>query len=90
MIKEIIKKIKIKHPTLHNNHPHKTILEEIVNFLIQRTHPTTLYKIRAHANITRNEEANTLAKEGTLKEHSNTSQPHEFAHSTPYYYQRDD
>lgn len=32
----------------------------------------------------------TLAKEGTSKEHSNTLYPHEFAHSTPYYYQRDD
>ena len=34
--------------------------------------------------------ANTLAKKGTSKEHLNASQPHEFAHSTPYYYQRDD
>ena len=60
-------------------------MEEIVHFLIQRTQPTTLYKVRAHANITGNEEADTLAKEGTLKEHSNASQPHEFAPSTPYY-----
>ena len=32
----------------------------------------------------------TFAKEGTSKEHSNASQPHEFAHLTPYYYQRDE
>ena len=86
----VIKKTQIKHPTLHNNHQDKTILEEIINFLIQITQPTTLYKVRAHASITGNEEANTLAKEGTSKEHLNASQPHEFAHSTPYYYQRDD
>ena len=82
-------KNQIKHPTLYNNHPDKTILEEIVKFLTQRTQPTTLYKVRAHANIKGNEEADTLAKEGTSKEHYNASQPHEFAHSTPYYYQRD-
>ena len=78
----------IKHPTLHNIHPDKTILEEIVNFLIQRTQPTTLYEVRTHANIKGNEEVDTLAKEGTSKEHFNASQPHEFAHPTPYYYQR--
>ena len=60
-----------------------------MNFLAQRTQPTTLYKVRAHTNIKGNEEADTLAKEGTSKEHYNASQPHEFAHSTPYYYQRD-
>ena len=59
-------------------------MEEIINFLIQRTQPTTLYKVRAHANIVGNEEAETLAK------YLNALQPHEFAHSTPYYYQRDD
>ena len=45
--------------------------------------PTTLYKVRAHANIQGNEEADTLAKEGTTTKHLNASQPHEFAHSTP-------
>ena len=49
-----------------------------------------LYKVRAHANIKGNEEDNTLAKEGMSKEHLDVSQPHEFAHSTSYYYyQRD-
>ena len=82
-------KNQIKHPTLHNNHLDKTILEEIVNFYIHRTQPTTLYKVRAHVNIIGNDETDTLAKESTLKEHSNASQPHEFAHSTLYYYQRE-
>ena len=48
----VIKKNQIKHPTLQNDHPDKIILEEIVNFLIQRTQPTTISKVRAHANIT--------------------------------------
>jgi hypothetical protein len=30
------------------------------------------------------------AKEGTSKEHLNALKPYEFAHSTPYYYQRDE
>ena len=82
-------KTQIKHPTLHNNHPDKIMLQEIVNFLQQRTQPTTLYKIRAHANIEGNEKTNELAKEGKEKEHTNAMNPHEFAHSTLYYYQKD-
>ena len=69
-------------------------LEEIINFLIQRTQLTTLYKVKAHANIIGNiignEEADTFAEEGTSKEHSNDLQSHDFAHSTLYYYRRDD
>ena len=72
-------KTQIKHLTLHNNHPDKTILQEIVKLLQQRTQPTTLYKVRAHANILGNEKE---------KEHIDAINPHEFAHSTPYYYQK--
>ena len=57
-------KTQIKHLTLHNNHPDKTILQEIVKLLQQRTQPTTLYKVRAHANFEGNEKADDLAKEG--------------------------
>ena len=32
----------LKHPTQHNNHPHKTILQDIVTLLQQRTQPTSL------------------------------------------------
>ena len=79
----------MKHPTLHNNHPDKTILSEMIELLQNRTQPTTLYKVRAHANIDGNEQANKLAKEGNLKSHSNAHMPHKFAHSTPYYFQKD-
>ena len=39
-------KTQIKHLTLYNNHPDKTILQEIVELLQQRTQPTTLYKYK--------------------------------------------
>ena len=80
----------IKHSTLHNKHPNKTInLQEIVKLLQQRTQPTTLYKIQAHANIEGNEKADKLAKEGREKERTNVINSHKFAYSTPYYYQKD-
>ena len=82
-------KTQIKHPTLHNNHPDKTILLEIVELLQQTTQPTTLYKVQAHTNIEGNEKADELAKEGREKEHIDANNPHEFVHSTPYYYQKD-
>ena len=44
-------KTQIKHLTLHNNHPDKTILQEIVELLQQKTQPTTLYKVQAHITL---------------------------------------
>ena len=82
-------KIQIKHPTLHNNHLDKTILQKIVELLQQRTQSTILYKVRAHTNIEGNKKANKLAKESNEKEHTNAINPHKFAHSTPYYCQKD-
>ena len=82
-------KTQIKHPTLHNNHPDKTILQEIVELLQQWTQPTILYKIRAHANIEGNQKADKSTKEGRKKKHIDAINPHKFAHSTPYYYQKD-
>ena len=68
-------KTQIKHPTLHNNHPNKTILQEIVELLQQRIQPATLYKVRAYANIEGNKKAEELAKEGREKEHTNAINP---------------
>ena len=82
-------KTQIKHSTLHNNHSNKILLQEIVELLQQRTQTTTLHKVRAHTNIIGNEKVDELAKEGRDKEHTNAINPHEFAHSTPYYYQKD-
>ena len=82
-------KTQIKHSTLHNNHPDKTILREIVDLLQQRVQPTTLFTVRAHANIEGNEKADELVKEGRDKEHIDAINPHEFTQSTPYYYQKD-
>jgi ribonuclease HI len=77
----------IKHPTQQNNHPDKTILASIVNMLKNRTANTYLHKVRAHTNIIGNEEANKLAKEGNKIDFANDmlTQPHEDAHSTPYW-----
>jgi ribonuclease HI len=81
----------IKHPTQQNNHPDKTILSSIVNMLKNRTSITYLHKVRAYTNITRNEEANKLAKEGSKLELENDmpTQPHKVAHSMPYWWCRD-
>ena len=68
-------KTQIKHPTLHNNHLDKTILQEIVELLQQTTQPTTLYTIQAHTNIEGNEKADKLAKEGREKEHIDANNP---------------
>ena len=80
----------IKHPSLHNNHPDKTILIQIIQMLQLRTQPTSLYKVKAHSNITRNEIVDTLTKNGRHKQHSLPTEPHKFAHSTPYYFYKDE
>jgi hypothetical protein len=51
------------------------------------TTPTTLHKVRAHTNILGNEEAHKLTKEGSKIDLENDmpTQPHENAHSTPYW-----
>jgi hypothetical protein len=84
--------IQIKHPTQQNNHPDKTILTSIVNMLKNRTTTTHLHKVRAHTNILGNEEANKLAKEGSkiILVSDIPYQPYESAHSTPYWWCRDD
>jgi hypothetical protein len=57
--------------------------------LQQRTLQTTLAKVKAHANINGDNTANHLAKQGKNKAHLTPTEPHEFAHSTPYYLHRD-
>jgi hypothetical protein len=80
----------IQHPSQHNNHPDKTILLQITNMLQSRTQQISLYKVKAHANITGNEMVDTLAKRGRYKEQSLSTKPHEFAHSSPYYRYKDE
>jgi ribonuclease HI len=60
--------------------------------LKNRTTNTYLYKVRSHTNIIGNEEADKLAKEGSKIELANDmpTQPYEDAHSTPYWWYRDD
>jgi hypothetical protein len=56
--------------------------------LKNRTTTTYLYKVRAHINIIGNEEANKLTKEGSkiVLVSDIPFQPHENAHSTPYWW----
>jgi hypothetical protein len=60
--------------------------------LKNRTTPTTLHKVRAHTNVIGNEEADKLVKEGSKinLENDMATQPHKNAHSTPYWWCRDD
>ena len=77
-----------KHPTLHNSHPNKKILEFIVRMLQTRTQTTTLHKVKAHTNISGNEQADKLAKMGCTLEHKDAVETYEHAHPTPYYLQK--
>ena len=79
----------ITHPSLHTNHPNKTILSEMVQMLQQRTHTLTIYKVQAHSNIHGNDKADELAKAGHDSEHRWPLSPHEYAHSTPYFLYKD-
>jgi hypothetical protein len=60
--------------------------------LKNRTATTHLYKVRAHTNIIGNKEADKLAKEGSkiVLVSDIPFRPHESAHSTPYWWCRDD
>ena len=82
----------IKHPTQQSTHLDKTILTLIVKMLKNCTAPTTLHKVRAHTNIIRNKEVDKLAKEGSKihPENNMPTQEHEHAHSTPYWWCRED
>ena len=47
-------------------------------------------KVKAHANIDGNEQADQLAKAGNQnRNYQFATKPHEFAHTTPYYFQKD-
>jgi ribonuclease HI len=78
-----------KHPTLHNNHPDKNIIESIIQMLQTRTQTTTIHKVKAHMNISGNEQAYKLAKAGCGLEHRDVVITYEHAHPIPYYFQKD-
>ena len=80
----------LRHPSAHNNHPDKTILEKIMEMLQRRMHLIQLHKVKAHSNIIGNEIVDALAKRGSQKAHTLPIESHEFAHSTPYYLHKDE
>ncbi len=58
--------------------------------LKRRAQLTTIYKVKAHTKIDGNEQAYQLAKDGTKKrDYQFATKPYEFAHTTPYYFQKD-
>ena len=67
------------------------MLASLVNMLKNRTTITHLHKVKAHTNIIGNEEADKLAKEGSkiILVSVIPYQPYESAHSTPYWWYRD-
>ena len=81
--------IHLKHPTLHNSHLDKNILESMTIMLQLGTQITTLYKVKAHAKTNGNKQADALAKLGCELHHRDTTMPHEHVHPTPYYLQKD-
>ena len=79
----------IKHPFKHNNHADKALLSSMVEMLKTRTKPTTFHKVKTHINIDGNEQADKLANIGAWNIYSVAIKPHEFAHTTPFYDQKD-
>jgi hypothetical protein len=79
----------LKHPTHHNDHPDKTILQSMINMLSLRTQPTVIAKVKEHSNINGNDQVDKLAKLGLTLPHRTPLHPYEHAHSTPYYFHRD-
>jgi ribonuclease HI len=80
----------LKYPTHHNDHSDHTILQSMIAMLSQRTQPTTITKVKAHANIDGNEKADKLAKDGNKLPDKSPIHPYEKAHPTPYYFHRDE
>jgi ribonuclease HI len=79
----------IKHPTQHNNHLDKLLLQSMAHMLSLRTQPTFLTKIKAHINIQGNESADTLIKQGTKLPHRLPQSPYKHAFPTPYHLHKD-
>ena len=79
----------IRHPSLHTNHPNRTILSEMIKMLQKRTNLFTIYKVRAHSNIARNDKADELAKAGHEEEYRLSIFPYKDAHSKPYFLYKD-
>jgi ribonuclease HI len=60
----------------------------MIEMLTQRTQPTIITKVKAHANITGNEHVDKLAKDRNKLLDKSPVHPYEKAHPTPYYFHR--
>ena len=79
----------IKHSSLHTNHADRTILSDMVEMLQKRTNILTIYKVKAHSNITINDKADELAKARYEEEHRLSIFLNEDAHSKSYFLHKD-
>jgi hypothetical protein len=61
----------------------------MVDMLKKRTQPTTISKVKAHINIEGNEQVDLLAKNGAKKRYRFATKSYEFAHTTPFFFQKD-
>jgi ribonuclease HI len=61
----------------------------MVEMLKKRTQLTTLHKVKTHINIDGNEQAGQLAKNGAKKRYKFANKSYEFAHTTPFFFQKD-
>jgi ribonuclease HI len=78
----------LKHPTSHNNHPDKLLLQEITHHIQNRTVVLYIHKVKAHKDIAGNEEADRLAKIGAKEEDIPITEAHHNAHISPYWLHR--
>ena len=53
------------------------------------TQLTSFYKIKAHTNIEGKKQADKLAKMEIMESYFFATKSHDFAHTTPYYFQKD-
>ena len=58
--------------------------------LQNRTQMITLYKVRTHASIEGSEKVDELAKLERVNNHQEAIHPYDYAHATPFYFQKDD
>ena len=65
-----------------------TQTRKYLNLLQARTQTTTLHKVKAHMNISENEQVDKLVKMGCTLEHRDALATHEHAQPTPYYLQK--
>jgi hypothetical protein len=74
-----------KSPSFQSNHHDKLLIAYIINTIKNSHHRFTIQKVRAHTNITGNEEVDNFAKQGVDTPHIISTPFHIIGHQTPYW-----